>query len=75
MLSSDSVASHKIEDELAEKMLAAFHEAKSLKYNATRFFQMLSDRGALATAKALLAGDANKVSDGLRLCGILSGLI
>lgn len=45
-------------------MLAAFHEAKRLKYNAVRFFQMLSDRGALATAKTLLAGDVNKVSDG-----------
>ncbi|MGC2694948.1 MAG: toll/interleukin-1 receptor domain-containing protein, partial [Candidatus Angelobacter sp.] len=33
-------------------------------YNATRFFQMLSEKGARATAKILLAGDENKVSDG-----------
>ena len=63
VLISGSVAS-KLEDELAERMLAAFREAKRLKYNAARFFQMLNDRGALATAKSLLAGDVNKVSDG-----------
>lgn len=64
MVSSGSVDTKKLEEKLADKMLAAFHEAKRLKYNAARFFQMLSDRGALATAKILLAGDVAKVSDG-----------
>lgn len=58
------VGDKKLDDQLQEEMLAAFHEAKRLKYNATRFFQMLSEKGARATAKILLAGDENKVSDG-----------
>ena len=45
-------------------MLATYHEAKRLGYPATRFFQMLTEKGARATAKILLAGDEHKVSDG-----------
>jgi hypothetical protein len=58
--------SRAIQEELAEAMLSAFNEAKKLKYNAVRFFQMLSDRGAIATAKALLAGNVDDVSDGFQ---------
>ena len=58
------VASDDLEQRLAERMLAAFNEAKRLKYNASRFFQMLSERGALPSARALLSGSADKVSDG-----------
>jgi UDP-2,3-diacylglucosamine pyrophosphatase LpxH len=59
-----SAARRMLEKELEEAMFSAFQEAKRLKYNANRFFQMLTERGGLATAKTLLAGGENSVSDG-----------
>ena len=52
------------ENELTEAMYSAYYESKKLKYNPARFFQMLLEKGALATAKSLLAGDIDGISEG-----------
>lgn len=52
------------ENELTEAMYNAYHESKKLKYNPARFFHMLSEKGALATAKSLLGGDIKDISEG-----------
>jgi len=44
------------EDEFHQAMLHIYHQEKEhCNYNATRFYQMLNEKGGLATAKALLA--------------------
>ena len=45
-------------------MLDIYTEAKKLGYNATRFIGMVSDRGGLETARALVCTDGG--SDGFR---------
>ena len=45
----------KLEDAFHAEMLQIYHQAKKhCKYNATRFYRMVNDKGGLATAKALL---------------------
>jgi hypothetical protein len=43
------------ESSFDEQMLGIYRSAKEIQYYATRFFQMLSERGGLATAKHLLS--------------------
>ena len=44
-----------VEQQLGRRMLMAYETAKrELGYNATRFLQMLSEQGGLATAQSLL---------------------
>jgi hypothetical protein len=52
------------ENDLTEAMYSAYHESKKLKYNPVRFLKMLSGKGAFATAKLLLAGDFDDISEG-----------
>ncbi|WP_197093774.1 hypothetical protein [Nonomuraea sp. SBT364] len=52
-----------LELQFHQAMVEIYHTAKrDLGYNATRFIQMVSNRGGLATAKLLLWSD--QVSDG-----------
>ena len=44
----------KLEDDFHLEMLQIYHQAKKdCNYNATRFYQMVNEKGRLATAKAL----------------------
>ena len=65
--------SYQFEEELKDKMVRA---KKECKYNATRFNQMLAQRGGVATAKQLIENSirTGRTSDGyttLLLCGRL----
>ena len=51
-----------LEGGFEEQMLNIYVGAKEIHYYATRFFQMLTDRGGLATARHLLA--APGISEG-----------
>lgn len=47
---------NKMENILHEEMLQIYHQAKKhCNYNATRFFQMVNEKGGLTTAKSLLS--------------------
>lgn len=55
------------EDSFHVAMLGIYNEGKNQTgYNATRFLQMVRDKGGLHTAKELLAGDPLAVSAGFR---------
>lgn len=53
------------EDSFHVAMLGIYQEGKNQTgYNATRFLQLVRDKGGLHTAKELLAGDPSAVSAG-----------
>lgn len=54
----------KLGDTFHIEMLQIYHQAKKhCNYNATRFYQMVNEKGGLATAKALLA--SQEIQSGL----------
>jgi hypothetical protein len=63
-----------LEEQLHERFLEDYLKAKSIGYAPTRFIQMMNERGALATAKALLAGGPNDVPEGFTTLYLLKRL-
>lgn len=57
---SSSVA----EEQLHEELVQSYQESKRIGYVPSRFWEMFCERGAVGTAKALLAGGPNHIPDG-----------